>query len=41
MIEKRISKAIFCGRENVLIKKEITQQKILPLMKKKKRRIRK
>lgn len=39
MIEKRISKAIFCGRENVLIKKEITQQKILPLMKKKKRRI--
>lgn len=36
MIEKRISKAIFCGRENVLIKKEITQQKILPLMKKKK-----
>ena len=39
MIEKRISKAIFCGRENVLIKKEITQQEILPLMKKKKRRI--
>lgn len=39
MIEKRISKAIFCGRENVLIKKEITQQKILPLMEKKKRRI--
>lgn len=35
MIEKRISKAIFCGRENVLIKKEKTQQKILPLMEKK------
>lgn len=39
MIEKRIFKAIFCGRENVLFKKEITQKKILPLVKKKKRRI--
>lgn len=37
MIEKRISKAIFCGRENVLFKKEITQKKILPLVKKKRR----
>lgn len=36
MIGKSISKAIFCGRESILINKENnTQKKILPLVKKK------
>lgn len=38
MIGKSISKAIFCGRESILINKENnTQKKILPFVKKKRR----